>query len=46
MRTTTDLSETGVEKASDFEFNLPTLTEEPRVDDVSRYAGLTVRGVR
>ena len=46
MRTTPDLSETAAEKASDFEFNLPTLTEEPRVDDVSRYAGLTVRGVR
>ncbi len=46
MRTTTDLSETDVEKASDFEFNLPTLTEGPRVVDVSRCAGFTVRGVR
>lgn len=41
-----DVSEADSKEAYDFEFNLPTLTEEPRVDDVSRYAGLTVRGVR
>jgi hypothetical protein len=46
MRTTTDLSETDVEKASDFEFNIPTLTKELRVDNVRRNSGLTVCGVR
>ncbi|MCR5352411.1 MAG: hypothetical protein K6E35_07990 [Bacteroidales bacterium] len=46
MRTTTDLSETDVEKAYDFEFNIPALTKEPRLDNVRRNSGLTVRGVR
>ena len=46
MRTTTDVSEADSEEAYDFEFNLPTLTEQPRVVDVSREAGFTVRGVR